>query len=775
MIVSLKMSSSMSEYTFLCMSQTDLFFQITMPKTKTGLKYSKKYTEQNIQRAIEAIRSGMPKKQAAMKFQVPRSTLQFRLSQKFVKSSNGPAPILTSREEEILIEYIEACHRKGFPRRKEDIQHSVREFLEEVPRKNPFKNNMPGDGWYSSFLKRHPTLVNRTAEGVTAASSRVSENDILGWFNLIENYLREKNWFHILSDPSRIYNGDETNFQLCPKSKKVLAPRGARNVYEVERGASKANLTVMFSFSASGLIVPPMIIYPCVRLREEIVDSVPREWGIGRSENGWMKAELFCQYIENIFHPFLVKNNVQLPVILFVDGHSTHLTYNVSQLCTRLDIILIAFYPNSTRILQPADVAAFKPLKTYWKKCVLEWRRENPNDDLNKVRFAPLLAKAVAQVTPQTLSSGFRACGLFPWNPRAIKLEEKCLGKVTKSSKSHVPGDTDTINFKAFKRILGLDNIGAIDSLYRPTEVDMIRKLISGFTNKETNSGYAADPAIKNPHDDESLDVSSASLDNTTSVEKEVVIECSGLEVGEIIDLSQADIVYSNIVELNPSTEGIRDFLTCPDTPVRKGTKNTARQPYIVSSSGWKKIFETKRREKEEVEQKKQERKLERERKKQDDKLRKIKKSIGKENKKNASNITNDVNMNRAVADKIENTEQLNISDSNKIIILQNEVLVSSKDATQLEDPKKPTYVRNIFQQDLKCKESEDIDFKNNARVTNGLCFICVKNLSRANTSIKCFTCRRNYHISCIRKHNNMPPIVKTFYCSSCIKYAANK
>nr|CAI5839558.1 unnamed protein product [Callosobruchus analis] len=63
----------------------------------------------------------------------------------------------------------------------------------------------------------------------------------------------------ILNDPSRVFNADESGFQLCPKTKKVLAPRGAKNIYEVDVGQAKASITVLFIFAAAGNITPPMI------------------------------------------------------------------------------------------------------------------------------------------------------------------------------------------------------------------------------------------------------------------------------------------------------------------------------------------------------------------------------------------------------------------------------------------------------------------------------------------------------------------------------------
>ncbi|CAK1602187.1 unnamed protein product [Parnassius mnemosyne] len=69
-----------------------------------------------------------------------------------------------------------------------------------------------------------------------------------------------------------------------------------------------------------------------------------------------MTAEVFYEFIANVFHPYLVSKSVEFPVILYVDGHKTHLNYHLSQLCTHLKIELIALYPNASRIIQPADV-----------------------------------------------------------------------------------------------------------------------------------------------------------------------------------------------------------------------------------------------------------------------------------------------------------------------------------------------------------------------------------------------------------------------------------
>ncbi|PSN30457.1 hypothetical protein C0J52_25978 [Blattella germanica] len=72
--------------------------------------------------ALDEIRGGMSKKSVAKKYNIPRSTLQFRLTAKFSKSLMGPAP----DEETLLVMWIV--------------------YLTTNQRKTPFKENMPCDG-----------------------------------------------------------------------------------------------------------------------------------------------------------------------------------------------------------------------------------------------------------------------------------------------------------------------------------------------------------------------------------------------------------------------------------------------------------------------------------------------------------------------------------------------------------------------------------------------------------------------------------------------------
>jgi hypothetical protein len=48
----------------------------------------------------------------------------------------------------------------------------------------------------------------------------------------VQGYIREKNLEEVMDDPSRIFNGDETGFRICPYTGSVLAQWGKKCVFK---------------------------------------------------------------------------------------------------------------------------------------------------------------------------------------------------------------------------------------------------------------------------------------------------------------------------------------------------------------------------------------------------------------------------------------------------------------------------------------------------------------------------------------------------------------
>lgn len=227
------------------------------------------------------------------------------------------------------------------------------------------------------FLQRHREVTTRISQNLTLARASVSEENLRRWFGEITDYINEHNYGNIFKDPKRVFNADETAFFLMPKGKKVLVQKGSKTVYNRIANDEKECLTTLVTANAAGMLAPPMVVFPYERLPGTISMLMPDGWSIGKSETGWMTSQTFYEYVANVMHPWIVKNQIPLPVVFFVDGHSSHLTLPLSNFCTDNGIILIALYPNSTHILQPMDVAVLHPLKSGWKTAVYNWMTKN--------------------------------------------------------------------------------------------------------------------------------------------------------------------------------------------------------------------------------------------------------------------------------------------------------------------------------------------------------------------------------------------------------------
>lgn len=809
-----------------------------MPKVQEGGTYSKKYTEDDLQKALKAVANGVGIREAAKRYKVPRATLQFRRSHKFTKTSLGPCPYLTFEEENLLVEWLIESSKRGFPRRKYDLQLSVKSFLDKVPRDNPFKDNFPSDGWNKAFLKRHPDISIRTPEGVSSSSSKVSEKDIRKWFENIKTYLVSKGFDNILNDPSRIFNSDETGFNLCPKNSTVLAPRGSKNVYEVEHASPKQNITVLFTFSADGKVTPPMIIFPGKRLRTELYESVPETWGIGQSDTGWMKAELFNDYIVKVFHPYLISNNITVPVILFIDGHASHLTYEVSELCKTRDIILICLYPNSTRILQPADVAAFKPIKTGWKKGVLKWRREHLTKTLKKEDVAPILETVINDYAKsQTVKNGFRATGLYPFDAEAIDFT-KCLGGIVNVATEELHRNNDgiadqtTITYEIFKNAVGYEKIlQFVNEKPNENTSDLILfKLWKKFQEAEQNKKIEEINEQNNfensvdQQGEKNQDAENKKKDNDDTKEKQTIEHFMPERITDqellnqdisIMDFDDIPIIFEDVPIENVIVDDVSSFdgnekknenmenkendkdylqqiLTLPKTPLRTGKRNNEKTSFVITGTVWRELKQKEEEKKFMMELEKQERKKQR-LQRVNEKAEKMKEQNKKklenlEKKKTAKvkNTKNKVSQLNKKTNQETKTRTTEAKKNNNIDDFQNNASIfplKSIPPDNVQSASKNLFggVRIISDYTVKKQETDKNDLDTillelglsqslNVKLYSGICFTCTYNLTSLNYGIKCDSCLRAYHITCMKKRAIHKSNRSIFTCLTCLK-----
>ena len=224
----------------------------------------------------------------------------------------------------------------------------------------------------------------------------VTKAHICKWFADIETYIHvveEERAGDVLLNLHWVFNFDESHFLLAKKRGNVLGPVNYKNFLEV--------------YSASGSLAPPMIEYsykqniPCDVIKS--VGSVDPSWALGKS---------FLDYISLVFNPWLSDNQVQRSVLVFVDGHKSHLSPETVEFCASNGIILVALYPNSTHMIQPLDESVFKSLKGLREKAKRTWKASNSNQAITKKSFPKVFKSALDQIRDNTVKNGF--------NPRTV-------------------------------------------------------------------------------------------------------------------------------------------------------------------------------------------------------------------------------------------------------------------------------------------------------------------------------------------------------------------
>lgn len=197
--------------------------------------------------------------------------------------------------------------------------------------------------------------------------------------------------------------------------------------------------------NAVGQILPPMVMYAYKRLPSNIVEKVPKGWNVVKSENGWMTGESFFEYMTDIFYPWCQQSNIQFPIIMYIDAHSSHATMELSNFCIEKQIELVSLCPNSIYVTQPMDETFFGPLKEAWKTAVMNYRIDNNGESLNKSDFAPVLKVALDSIdTEKVLVDGFAACGLAPFSVDAVDYSKLLKSEDPISTSQHTQPYVET-------------------------------------------------------------------------------------------------------------------------------------------------------------------------------------------------------------------------------------------------------------------------------------------------------------------------------------------
>ena len=429
--------------------------------------------------------------------------------------------------------------------------------------------------------------------------------------------------------PRRIWNADESGFPLCPKTSRVLALRNKRHVYSVNAD-SKTQITTLVAASAAGSVIPPMHIFPGVRLRYDPLAGAVDGSYLGRSDNGWMQTHLFYGWVANHFVTHIPPER---PVLLLVDGHTTHIDLYISKFCKENGILLYCLLPHSSHITQPLDVGFFGALKLNWKKACDKYKVANMGSSVTKQTFASVFNAAwTSTVKMSTIVNSFAKAGIYPINRSAVgkggTLDPGVLyseSTTDSSSLSSCSYDSATSGTSGTLKMSVSSSLEAIESRMDPSTVTKFNERFSEGYDVPGDELYSVWEHLKRMSlsscgtnvsvSTTDVQLKPASVSIPSSISTSVTKASTTSAHSSIAPLSQSKVNPNVLSQDNSKPSVFSEILTYPQ-PIKKKSsakKGRAAIPSHLNSSQVIAVMENEKRKKEEVEQEKLRRKAERE------------------------------------------------------------------------------------------------------------------------------------------------------------------
>lgn len=252
---------------------------------------------------------------ASHTYSVPKSSLD----EVFRKCPATAKCVFTDELEGMLVEHIKTMESRLFGLTKTDLRLLAFQLAERNNLNHPFnkETGLAGLDWVSGFLKRHSELSLRSPEATSAARAMGFNRAVVSSFFYLLDTLYAKHAFN----STRIYNMDETGLTSVPKKiGKIISVKGKKQVGAPASAERGQLVTAVLFFSAAGHYVPPLMIFPRVRMKSELLDGAPPGTVAVCHPSGWMQQQIFTEWMRHFIGH--VKPSNADPVLLVLDGRS---------------------------------------------------------------------------------------------------------------------------------------------------------------------------------------------------------------------------------------------------------------------------------------------------------------------------------------------------------------------------------------------------------------------------------------------------------------------
>lgn len=410
------------------------------------------WTEASMQSAMDKVKNKeLSLSEASKTFSVPKATL-FRHLQGKNKIAQGCKKHLGRFEqtfdevfESELEQYVFEMEERLFGVTNNDLRRLAFQLAERNGLHHSFNraSGLAGKKWLYGFRRRHPQITVRKPEPTSfARAAGFNKPAVNRFFNLLGSILQK----HQL-DGSKIYNCDETGVKTVQQQHaKVLARSGKHQVGALTSSERGKNVTVICTVNGCGSFIPPCFIFPRKRENQILMDHTPASSKGFFQESGWMTGEIFIKYLDHFME--FVKPSKQTPVLLLLDGHCSHTkSLQVLETARANGIILLSLPPHTTHRLQPLDVGFFKPLQTYYDRCIDRWLRNHPGRTFTEYQVGEAFAEAYGKAaTIEIATNAFKKCGIWPFNEEVFSEADFAPSQTTDKPQPEISNSTTALS-----------------------------------------------------------------------------------------------------------------------------------------------------------------------------------------------------------------------------------------------------------------------------------------------------------------------------------------
>lgn len=514
------------------------------------------YGQERLNEALDAIKSGtLSIRQASGDFSIPRKTLQRHLKGCVLKPGylGRFRTVFDDKFQDELVSHILQMQQMFYGLTSKDVCKLAFDLAEKEGLDHPFnkEKGLAGRDWLGKFMKTHDITLRKPEATSIARAVGFNKPSVDKFYGLLKSELQNFPY-----QAKNIWNVDESGLTTVHRPQKVLAKKGQKQVGKVTSGERGKNVTIVCSMNATGVYIPPMIIFPRKRLAPALTRGLPPGSVARVSDNGWITKELFLEWLKHFVDS--TKCSKEQKCILILDGHFSHKCLQVVTFAKDHGITMIILPPHCTHKMQPLDKTFFGPLKTNYNVEADKWMLVHPGCRISFYELSQLFGTAYTETaTMRKAVRGFESTGLWPFNPEIFDEADFAPAGVTDEPQ---PPEASAVNTK--------------DSTTRPE----IAHIESEF-ELSTEMASLVTPIQPTPNGEETIEVEAVeSAASTEAIQSTSANETTERQRG-------------NIGLSSPVQGIIRSLSPIPIREQKRNRKRKTETSMVVTSSPYKQML----------------------------------------------------------------------------------------------------------------------------------------------------------------------------------------